>query len=68
MFRVPKDLVWPTFDDVAKISFWRWLTSSKSERIQWKSLRNRAAMNAKINQDAKARDWVNRQRERRQRR
>jgi hypothetical protein len=35
MFRVPTSAENPTFDDTFDVSFWRWLTSKKDERVEW---------------------------------
>lgn len=54
MFRVPVSAAQPTFDDVVKVSFWGWLTSSKDDRMEWMRLRNEAAKTAGDNQTARA--------------
>ncbi len=49
MFRVPVDADEPTFDQVERISVRRWLTSSKTDRTEWKRRRNLAAATAAAN-------------------
>lgn len=52
MFRVPSSATAPTFDDVFKVSFGRWLTSSKADRVEWARRRNAAAEVARVNAKA----------------
>jgi hypothetical protein len=45
MFRVPIDPhnpYGPTYRETVKVSFWRWLISTKSDRKKWQSLRRAA--------------------------
>jgi hypothetical protein len=55
MFRVPIDSAESTFDDTFKVSFWRWLTSRKPERVEWMRRRNAAAEKAREGQNARGR-------------
>ena len=59
MFRVPTDAEQPTFDQTTKISFWRWLTSRKADRVEWARRRNEAAKLAQRNQEQRIKDWQN---------
>ncbi len=54
MFRVPADPRNPTFDAVIKVGFWRWLTSSKAGRREWRRRRDLAARTAGANQRVRA--------------
>ena len=58
MFRVPTDPYAPTFDHTEKVTFWRWFTSKRAERVEWARRRNAAAQLAKRNQQARFREWV----------
>lgn len=60
MFRVPSDADTPTFDQTFKVGFWRWLTSSGTDRKEWGRRRNAAAKLARANQDARMAAWVER--------
>lgn len=62
MFRVPVDADAPTFDQVTKVGFFKWLTSSKAERSEWMRRRNAAAQTAAVNQRARASEWAERKR------
>lgn len=42
MFKVPADSSNPTWQDTYTVSFWKHLTSSKAERLEWKRLRDAA--------------------------
>lgn len=39
MFRVPSDAEVPTFDQTFKVGFFRWLTSSGTDRREWTTRR-----------------------------
>lgn len=67
MFRVPVDADAPTFDRVMKIGFFKWLTSSKSDRNEWMRRRNAAAQTAAVNQRARAAEWAERKRQEQER-
>jgi hypothetical protein len=43
MFRVPTDPTHPSFDQTFKVGFFRWLRSSKVDRLEWRRRRNAAA-------------------------
>jgi hypothetical protein len=49
MFRVPVDAAAPTFDATFKVGWWRWLTSSRADRVEWARRRNAAAQLAGAN-------------------
>ncbi len=42
MFKVPSDPDNPSYDDTFTVSFWRWLTSSKADRGEWRRRKNAA--------------------------
>jgi hypothetical protein len=58
MFRVPTDAQNPTFDNTTKIGFFKWLTSSKTDRIEWARRRNAAAQTARTNTNTKVDAWA----------
>ena len=62
MFRVPTSADQPSFDHTEKISFMRWFTSSKAERLEWARRRNAAAKLAADNTNARVADWADRKR------
>jgi hypothetical protein len=35
LLRVPASAEHPSFDQLERVTFWRWLTSSKSDRLEW---------------------------------
>lgn len=38
--KVPSNGLQPSFEDVFRVGFWRWLFSRKAEREEWKRRRN----------------------------
>jgi hypothetical protein len=44
--RVPSSADNPTYDETFKVGFWRWLTSSKADRVEWARRRNAATVAA----------------------
>jgi hypothetical protein len=50
MFRIPANADAPTFDDTFDVGFFRWLTSKKAERVEWRRRRDAAAKTAAANQ------------------
>lgn len=62
MFRVPVDPNAPTFDEVFKVGFWRWLTSGKVERNEWFRRRQAAVKTASANQRVRIDTWAERKR------
>lgn len=58
MFRVPSDERHPSYDATVKVSFWRWLTSNKYERLEWQRRRRAAAALAAHNQRQRLRDYA----------
>jgi hypothetical protein len=62
MFRVPVDAESPTFDDVFKVSFWRWLTSRAADRHEWRRRRDTAAQVAQRNRNQRTQEWADRKR------
>lgn len=53
MFRVPSDAAVPTFDQTFKVGFFRWLSSSATDRQEWATRRNIAAKLAGANRVAR---------------
>lgn len=43
MFKVPSNAEHPTFDATFTVGFFRWLTSSRDERVEWARRRNAAS-------------------------
>ena len=60
--RVPNDPVEPSFDQTFRVGFWAWLTSSKTDRVEWARRRNVAARIAEVNQNRRVEDWADRHR------
>jgi hypothetical protein len=56
MFRVPSDPREPSFDVTQKVGFFRWLTSTKTDRIEWRRRRDAAAGLAAIHQSMRGND------------
>lgn len=64
--RVPTDPDNPTYDQTFKVGFWRWLTSSASERKEWARRRNAAIPTSRsIRKIEQAGDWAQRKQDER---
>jgi hypothetical protein len=55
MFRVPSDGLSPVFDHTFRVSFRRWATSGKADRVEWFRRRKVARRLAQRNQEARIR-------------
>jgi hypothetical protein len=71
MFRVPTDPTRPSFDHTTKVGFFRWLRSSKADRVEWQRRRDAAAELARQGQNARAQQrsaaWVTKRERKRHR-
>jgi hypothetical protein len=46
--KVPRNAENPSYDDVEKVGFWRWLTSSKPDRLEWRRRRDAATSTGRV--------------------